>query len=170
MRTSRATIDEDLIDTIGILREVQQILIPENAQSAGCKARLAHSYGDRRGAFFDTDRAKRISEPALTGLPCCSAIRLPSSPPTFKANCCCSSANRLVRRAERATTSASDRPDLLAGLLVDAQARLGRDDWGVERALGLDSATSCISPFAHARESGGRKLIWRGLQLTWTLR
>jgi hypothetical protein len=44
------------------------------------------------------------------------------------------------RRHARLAAYASDRPDLLAGPLVDAQTRLGLDDWHIERALGLDSA------------------------------
>jgi hypothetical protein len=38
----------------------------------------------------------------------------------------------------RLAAYAAERPDLFAGLLVDAQTRLGLDDWHVERALGLD--------------------------------
>ena len=44
------------------------------------------------------------------------------------------------RRHARLAAYAAERPDLLAGLLVDAQTRLGLDDWHIERALGLDSA------------------------------
>jgi hypothetical protein len=44
------------------------------------------------------------------------------------------------RRHARLAAYASDRPDLLAGLLVNAQTRLDLDDWHIERTFGLDSA------------------------------
>src|SRR5262245_32192815 len=41
------------------------------------------------------------------------------------------------RRHARLAAYAAERPNLLAGLLVDTQTRLHLDDWHIERALGL---------------------------------